>query len=46
MGKKIIFVTPIKRETGKLYWCGTSEEGYVTVGESLMARGRNKKIKK
>ena len=33
----------IKRETGKLYWCGTSEDGYVTVGESVMARGRKKK---
>ena len=43
MGKKIILVTNIKRETGKLYWCGTSEDGYVTVGESVMARGRKKK---
>jgi len=43
MGKKIILKTNIKRESGKLYWCGTSEDGFILVGESDMARGRNKK---
>ena len=45
MGKKIILITDIKRESGKLYWCGTSEDGYLTIGESDMARGRGKKEK-
>ena len=43
MSKKIILKTNILREKGKLYWCGTSEDGYVLVGESDMARGRKKK---
>ena len=43
MAKKILLKTNIKRETGKLYFCGTSEDGYIVVGESLMARGRKKK---
>ena len=45
MGKKTLLKTNIKRESGKLYWCGTSEDGYITVGESLMARGRGKSKK-
>ena len=45
MAKKTILITDIKREKNKLYWCGTSEDGYITVGESLMARGRSKKEK-
>ena len=43
MSKKVILVTNIKRESGKLYWCGTSPDGFVAVGESDMARGRKKK---
>lgn len=45
MAKKTILKTDIKREKDKLYFCGTSEDGYVTIGESLMARGRRKKSK-
>jgi len=43
MGKKTILITNIKRESGKLYFCGTSEDGFITVGEAEMARGRKKK---
>ena len=43
MAKKLLLKTNIKREEGKLYWCGTSEDGYIVVGESDMARGRKKK---
>ena len=43
MAKKTLLITDIKRESNKLYWCGTSEEGYITVGESEMARGNKKK---
>ena len=43
MAKKIILKTNIKRESTKLYWCGTSSDGYITVGESVMARGKGKK---
>ena len=45
MTKKIILKTEIKREKGKLYWCGTSEDGYIMIGESQMARGNKKKEK-
>jgi len=38
MTKKILLTTDIKREKDKLYWCGTSEDGFITIGESLMAR--------
>ena len=43
MSKKTILITNIKREKGKLYFCGTSDDGFITVGEAEMARGRKKK---
>jgi len=44
MTKKTILKTEIKRESGKLYFCGTSEDGFITVGEAEMSRkGRKKK---
>ena len=43
MAKQIIFKTPIKREANLIYYCCTSEDGYVTIGCSPMARGRKKK---
>jgi hypothetical protein len=47
MSKKIILTTKIKRENTKLYYCGTSDDGFITVGESEMARGgRPHKVKK
>jgi len=47
MTKKILLTTEIKREQGKLYYCGTSEDGFITVGEADMVRtGRKKKEKK
>ena len=42
---KLLLKTSIKREQGKLYYCGTSNDGFVTVNTADMARGR-KKIKK
>jgi len=42
MAKKIILKTNIKREPGFLYYCGTSEDGNLTIGKSEMARGRKK----
>jgi len=43
MAKKIILKTDIKREAGFLYFCGTSEDGNLTIGKSEMARGAKKK---
>lgn len=43
---KVIAKTDIKRESGKLYYCGTSAEGNVTVCEAIMARGGKSKKKK
>jgi hypothetical protein len=43
---KVILKTNIKRESGKLYYCGTDAAGMVTVCEALMARGNKKKKKK
>ena len=43
MGKKIILKTNIKREKGFLYYCSTSDDGNLTIGQSEMARGRKKK---
>jgi len=43
MGKKVILKTEIKREKGKLYFCGTDNNGNLTIGETEMARGRKKK---
>ena len=45
MAKKILLKTNIKRDNTKLYYCGTSPDGFITVGEAEMARGR-KKVKK
>jgi hypothetical protein len=43
---KVLAITDIKREQGKLYFCGTSENGCITVCEAVMARGRRGKKKK
>ncbi len=45
MGKKTILKTDIKREKGFLYFCGTSDDGNLTIGRSEMARGGKKKKK-
>jgi hypothetical protein len=39
---KVIANTTIKREKGKLYFCGTDANGNVTICETEMARGRKK----
>jgi hypothetical protein len=43
---KTILKTQIKREAGKLYFCGTTEDGFLTIGETLMMRGKKKNGKK
>lgn len=43
---KVILLTNIKRETGKLYFCGTSDDGFLTIGEAIMSRGGRKAKKK
>ena len=43
MAKKVILNTEIKREKGKLYFCGTNDKGNLTIGEAEMARGKKKK---
>jgi hypothetical protein len=45
MVKKTLLKTNIKRDKEKLYFCGTTDDGYITVGEAEMKRGRKKKIK-
>ena len=40
---KIIIETDIKREQGKLYYCGTDKKGNITVCEAVIARGGRKK---
>jgi hypothetical protein len=45
MGKEILS-TNIKRESGKLYYCGTDKRGCIVVCEAKMARGGKKKKKK
>jgi hypothetical protein len=42
MGKEIL-KTNIKRESGKLYYCGTDKEGFLVVCEAKMSRGGKKK---
>lgn len=42
---KIILRTNIKRESGKLYYYGTDDNGNLTVCETIMARGGKKKKK-
>ncbi len=45
MGKEIL-KTNIKRESGKLYYCGTEKKtGNLVVCEAKMARGGKKKKK-
>jgi len=41
--KKIIAKTKIKREKGILYFCGTDEEGNITICQTEMVRGGRKK---
>ena len=43
---KILLKTQIKREQGKLYFCSTSNDGYLNVCETIAARGRKKNGKK
>ncbi len=43
---EIISKTKIKREKGYLYYCGTDEEGNLTICQTEMARGGRKKKKK
>lgn len=43
---KVILKTDVKREQGKLYYCGTDSNGCITLCEAIMARGRKKKRKK
>jgi len=46
MGKgKAILRTDIKREKGKLYYCGTDDKGCIVVCEAVMNRGRKPKKK-
>lgn len=45
MGKEIL-KTDIKREKGKLYYCGTDKNGNIIVCEAIMARGGKSKKKK
>lgn len=40
---KQLLITNVKRETGKLYYCGTDKNGNLVVCESQMKRGRKKK---
>jgi len=42
MVKKVILKTDIKRAKGKLYFCGTSEDGFVTVMSTDIAYGQKK----
>jgi len=43
---KVILKTEIKREPGKLYYCGTDSNGNISVCEAQMARGGKKKKKR
>lgn len=40
--RKILLTTEIKRENGKLYYCGTDDKGNITLCETIMARGKKK----
>ena len=42
MAKKELLKTDIRRESGKLYFCGTSKEGNIVVCSVEMSRGRKK----
>ena len=39
----VLIKTNIKRDRTKLYYCGTDNEGYLTLCEAKMARGGGKK---
>lgn len=39
---RVLLKTNIKRDK-KMYFCGTSDDGFITVCESEFARGRKKK---
>jgi hypothetical protein len=39
---QVILKTTLKREKNKLYFCGTSTDGFITINETVMARGRKK----
>lgn len=40
---QVLLKTTIKRETGKLYYCGTSKDGFITLCSAIMHRGGRKK---
>ena len=40
---EIIAETEIKREKGKLYFCGTDEKGNLTICSVVMKRGAHRK---
>lgn len=42
---KIILKTNIKRAKEMLYYCGTSDDGFITIGEAVMCRGGRPKDK-
>lgn len=39
---KVIYTTDIERESGYLYYCGTDENGLITVCQAKMGRGKKK----
>jgi len=39
---KELLITKIKRDKTKLFYCGTSKDGFITVCEAEQARGRKK----
>lgn len=43
---KVIYKTNIKRMSGLLYFCGTSQDGFLTICEAKMVHGRKKGSKK
>ena len=46
MAKKVIILTTtIKRQSGKLYYCGTDTKGNLTVNEADMVRRGKKPTK-
>jgi hypothetical protein len=40
---EVLANTDIKRESGKLYFCGTDENGNITVCSAVMGRAKKKK---
>lgn len=43
---ELIAKTDIKRESGFLYFCGTSKDGFLTINKAKMSRGGKKSKKK